>query len=126
MALNVEDELAFGLAEDGKSDGERNDCHAETNEALHSTGIGVPHHDAAEEIDVVVHRVELHDHFHPVGKHLVGVEKRRGIRPGGHQNAPQMHDIAEEDRKRRYEQPQTSAEHRECNDEEWQPPNNMN
>ena len=118
-ALDVEDELLLGLAEHEEADEERDERHAEADQVLHKAGECVPHHDAAEVRDVVVHGVELHDCLHPVRKQLYGVEDGRQVGPGRHEHAPQVHDVAEEHGQRRDEQAEPGGEQEHVHHQEW-------
>ena len=95
-SLNVENELLFGLLENKQTDGECSYRHAKAQEIFLQAGHRAAQDKVAEVAYVVKHGVVLHKRRRPIGQDFYGVEQRRGVRPCGDNDAPQVAHVAEE------------------------------
>ncbi len=108
----------LGLAEHEDAEGEHRKRPDHAGHENGDAGALLPEEDIAHERDERIHGVHLDDADDPrrrttIEQHLEVPEDGSKVRPSGKDNAPKMHDVAEEDGKRADGEPNADAEQHE-------------
>ena len=120
IVLDIKDELVLCLAEHHDAQQKRDETAGQAQNVEFERGEALVEQRLADVSDVVKHGIEALDGKHPVRQDLLGVEERSRIGPGRQHDAPEVHDIPEEDRECAQQQRQAAAEERDIDQEEGQ------
>ena len=106
-SLNVQDEMILLLVENPEARKQHQHAHGHADQILGDSGESAVNDQLAHEVDIVEHRVKLHQPERKIRQDIHRVENRGEIRPGQNEHAVEMRDIAEIHRQRGEHRAQT-------------------